>query len=376
MGFDHDAGTYVPCSDRVDPHGSQESERRPVTHCQAVPETAGSDGSCVQRDIFWPAVHETPTVVAQDQGVLPEGKPASHDQGHAAMPTCLRHVEETLVLVSGPGAGSSLSPRNASDRRVLHRLGSGHEWPPCPRSVEWSPSHVAHQLPGDTGCVSSTQTLSSRPKRSPCVGEHRQHSCGLLHKPPGRSTFAPLIQAGAPDPCVVSGQASLAESSSYSWASQYGSRHPVEAGAEAREMDASPRVGEADMESFGQAQVDLFATRQTSHCPLWFSLTHPAPLGLDAMVQTWPRLRLYDFPPIALLPGVLERVRRDGVRLLLVAPFWPGRVWFSDLISLLDGSPWEIPVRRDLLSQAEGMILHPRPELWKLWVWPLRGHNS
>ncbi len=25
------------------------------------------------------------------------------------------------------------------------------------------------------------------------------------------------------------------------------------------------------------------------------------------------------------------------------APFWPGRVWFLDLISLLDGSPWEIP---------------------------------
>ncbi|KAI2647275.1 Metabotropic glutamate receptor 5 [Labeo rohita] len=45
------------------------------------------------------------------KGVLPEGKPALHDQGHAAMPTCLGHVEETLVLVSGPGAGSSLLPR-------------------------------------------------------------------------------------------------------------------------------------------------------------------------------------------------------------------------------------------------------------------------
>ncbi len=56
--------------------------------------------------------------------------------------------------------------------------------------------------------------------------------------------------------------------------------------------------------------------------------------------------------PIALLPGVLARVRRDEVSLLLVAPFWPGRVRFSDLISLLDGSPSEIPVRRDLLSQA------------------------
>ncbi len=76
-----------------------------------------------------------------------------------------------------------------------------------------------------------------------------------------------------------------------------------------------PRPGEWIWRVFGQAQVDLFATRQTSHCPLWFSLTHPAPLGLDAMVQTWPRLRLYAFPPIALLPGVLERVRQDGVRL-------------------------------------------------------------
>ncbi len=41
--------------------------------------------------------------------------------------------------------------------------------------------------------------------------------------------------------------------------------------------------------------MDLFASRETSHCPLWFSLTHPAPLGLDAMVQTWPRFRLHAF---------------------------------------------------------------------------------
>ncbi len=60
----------------------------------------------------------------------------------------------------------------------------------------------------------------------------------------------PLIQTGTPDPCVVPGQAPLAESSSYSWASQYGSRHPVEAGAEARGMDTSPRGGEAHMEIF------------------------------------------------------------------------------------------------------------------------------
>ncbi|CAM4555428.1 unnamed protein product [Leuciscus chuanchicus] len=44
-----------------------------------------------------------------------------------------------------------------------------------------------------------------------------------------------------------------------------------------------PEVVELIWREFGQAQVDLFASRETSHCPLWFSLTHPAPLGLDAM---------------------------------------------------------------------------------------------
>ncbi|KAL0168444.1 hypothetical protein M9458_036666, partial [Cirrhinus mrigala] len=231
VGFDHNAGTIVTCSDRVDPHCSRESERRPVTHCKAVSITAGSDGSCVQRDTPWPAVRETPTVVTQDQGVLPKGKPISHDQGHTAMLTCLGHVEEALVPVSRPGVGSSLS----------HRLGSGYEWPPCP----WS---VAHQLPGDAGRVSGSEALSPGPKRPPCVGAHRQHSSGLLHKPPGRSAFTPLVQAGTPDPCVVPGQTPIAEGSSCSWASHHGSKHPVKAEAKARGMDAA-RYGEADLES-------------------------------------------------------------------------------------------------------------------------------
>ncbi len=79
MGFDHDAGTSVSCLSRV--------------NSQLL------DDSCIQRDTFWPAVHDTLEVVAQDQRVLPEGQPASHDQGHAAMLTCLRQMEETLVPV-------------------------------------------------------------------------------------------------------------------------------------------------------------------------------------------------------------------------------------------------------------------------------------
>ncbi|KAI2660347.1 UvrABC system protein C [Labeo rohita] len=95
-------------------------------------------------------------------------------------------------------------------------MGGGHEWPFHPRSLEWSSSQLAHQLPQDDGRISSSKLLSPRPERSPCAGAHRQHSGGLLHQPLGRSAVAPLIQAGAPDPCVVPGQTPLTASSSYS----------------------------------------------------------------------------------------------------------------------------------------------------------------
>ncbi|KAI2662206.1 Contactin-associated protein 1 [Labeo rohita] len=125
-----------------------------------------------------------------------------------------------------------------------------------------------------------------------------------------------------------------------------------------------PEVVKQIWRVFGQAQVDLFATQENAQCPHWYSLTHPAPLGLDAMVQTWPRLRLYAFPPIALLPGVLES-----------APGWGwGPSSFSSPV--LAGASMVLRSDFPLLSQAGGTILHPRPELWKLWVWPLRGWYS
>lgn len=49
---------------------------RLVTQCQTVSETVGSNGSCIQHNSIWPAVH---TVVGKDQGVFPKGQPIPHD---------------------------------------------------------------------------------------------------------------------------------------------------------------------------------------------------------------------------------------------------------------------------------------------------------
>ncbi len=60
---------------------------------------------------------------------------------------------------------------------------------------------------------------------------------------------------------------------------------------------------------FGKAEVDFFASQESSQCPLWFSLSFPTTLGIDAFAHPWPNVSLYTFPPIKLIPAVLCRVR-------------------------------------------------------------------
>ncbi len=116
---------------------------------------------------------------------------------------------------------------------------------------------------------------------------------------------------------------------------------------------------------YGKAEVDLFATSENAHCPLFFSLSH-SPLEGDAA-------RLYAFPPIKILPLVLCKIREERASVILIAPNWPSQPWFPDLTELLIAPPWPIPVRRDMLSQADGSVWHPNPELWSLHVWLLQG---
>ncbi len=104
---------------------------------------------------------------------------------------------------------------------------------------------------------------------------------------------------------------------------------------------------------FGKAEVDLFASQESSQCPLWFSLGFPTTLGIDAFADPWPNASLYAFPPIKLIPVVLCRVKVSSAPLLVIAPFWPSQTWFSELTLLLYQPPWEIPIRRDLLSQLQ-----------------------
>ncbi len=93
---------------------------------------------------------------------------------------------------------------------------------------------------------------------------------------------------------------------------------------------------------FGLAQVDLFASLETSHCQLFYSLTDGT-LGTDALAHSWPRgLRKYAFPPVSLLAQTLCKVREEEEQILLA---------YQDLVPRAD-APRDSPSLAD--SSEEG----------------------
>ena len=71
-------------------------------------------------------------------------------------------------------------------------------------------------------------------------------------------------------------------------------------------------------------QMDLFATSANHHCSIYFSpFRDPMSAGTDAFLQSWDGLQAYAFPPVAVIPRVLAKLRAStGTELTLVAPHW------------------------------------------------------
>ncbi|XP_077128602.1 uncharacterized protein LOC143784335 isoform X4 [Ranitomeya variabilis] len=123
---------------------------------------------------------------------------------------------------------------------------------------------------------------------------------------------------------------------------------------------------------WGRPQIDLFATRKNRKVRRFASLS-PAdhPDILDALQAPWQFSLAYAFPPIILLPQVIRKIREEGARVVLIAPFWPKRPWFSWLQTMSVSDPWVLPSTPNLLFQ--GPFFHPQVDNLHLTAWNLRG---
>ena len=85
--------------------------------------------------------------------------------------------------------------------------------------------------------------------------------------------------------------------------------------------------------------------------------------GTDALLQSWDDLLTYAFPPWSILPQVLAKLRVSHQTLLtLIAPYWPQRPWFVDLLQLSVAPPVTFCETRTPLPASVSSVLPGSPQ--------------
>ena len=123
--------------------------------------------------------------------------------------------------------------------------------------------------------------------------------------------------------------------------------------------------------------IDLFATRLNHRLPLYVSpIPDQKALSIDALSMNWNRIHAYAFPPFHLIPALINKIRVSQCKIVLIAPFWPSRSWFPELLSLLVSPPITLPVIPNLLEQLQGRFRHQNIDMLQLHVWELSSNQS
>ena len=139
------------------------------------------------------------------------------------------------------------------------------------------------------------------------------------------------------------------------------------------EWSLHPQVARSLLRVWGNPSIDLFATCLNAKLPLYCSLVpDPQAVFEDAFRHPWDDLDLYAFPPFPLVGRVIARVRESSrVVMTLVAPLWPEKEWFADLLLLLTQPPLALPWWDSLLRQPHCNLFHQGVHVLNLHAWLL-----
>ena len=111
------------------------------------------------------------------------------------------------------------------------------------------------------------------------------------------------------------------------------------------EWSLYPQVARDLLRCWGSPSIDLFATSLNAKLPLYCSLVSDTQAVFkDTFRRPWDNLDLYTFPPFPLVERVVAGVRETpNLSMTLVAPLWPEKEWFADLLLLLTQPPVALP---------------------------------
>jgi hypothetical protein len=143
------------------------------------------------------------------------------------------------------------------------------------------------------------------------------------------------------------------------------------------EWSLHQKVANLIFQILGKPHVDLFASMGNQKLSCFCSrILQNEAFATDSLRISWKGLWGYAFPPLAILPLVLSKIREQGATIIVIAPLWPRRSWYTDLLHLLVDFPYRLPFKSDLLSQNKGKFIHHDPKVFNLVAWKLSGIPS
>lgn len=143
------------------------------------------------------------------------------------------------------------------------------------------------------------------------------------------------------------------------------------------EWELSPTAFLDIVRSFGNPSIDLFATRANTKCSRYLSWHRdPYAENIDAFTVCWHNYTLfYAFPPFALIPKTVQKIKDDNAIGILVFPMWPAQPWypFVKSMAISDIKVFK-PSKQLLLSPSRK--LHPLHNSLSLGACILSGKHS
>ncbi len=122
-------------------------------------------------------------------------------------------------------------------------------------------------------------------------------------------------------------------------------------------------------------QTDLFASAWNAQLPNFVSwLPQPKALAINAFALNWQGLIGYAFPPFALIPRCLAKIKKEKADIVLVGPLWPSQPWFPLLLQMSIDIP-RILSPHHLLLHSPTLEPHPliKSKKFLLVAWKLSG---
>ncbi len=307
LGQPHSTSLRGACSVNAEMPGVSPAQEGGST--ETFSEAPGAYGILSRYHAARIASYETASALAPR--LSPEmGMASRHIPGltHPVLPSHLQPMVGPCLSSGRSSPRASIQACCCFNRRLCHGLGGHVQWARSRGALDRAPAAVAYQFPRVAGSMACSAPLQNAATREAYTGPLGQHCDCCVHQPPRRSTLPSHLarhlllwsqkHLRSLRAVHVPGELNRA-------ADELSRQHALPG-----EWRLHPEVLQLIWRRFGDAQVDLFASPDTSHCQLFFSLSEGT-LGTDALACSWPRgLRKYAFPPVSLLAQTCARSGR------------------------------------------------------------------